>query len=483
MNVKLVSSLNIEKYDGLIIPLEKNNLSISGIEVPVDHLLEAGKLKDEDGSSCLVTVKVDSYIETSLLVFGKKHYGSFRKLLKSIGDAFRSVKAKKAKSIAIVLNDGSVKESKKVVMAAIEAVIMADYKFNTFKTDTKQEEPVSVDIVVSDTDLYSKDLEEAVVLANANLYSRELVNLPANILYPASLADKVTELGNDKGFETEVLGYEKIKELGMKSYLSVAKASEREPKFIIMRYKGDPGNDDILGYIGKGLTFDSGGLSIKSTKGMLEMKGDMGGAAAVIGAISAVAEQKLKVNVTAVVAACENMISGRSYRPSDIIGSMGGKSIFIGNTDAEGRLTLLDAMQYITTKENVTRVLDTATLTGAAIKCTGSEASVVIGNDDEFFETANESFEECGERIWRMPIYDEYKELIKHEEADLTNMAGDPGTITAGLLIGEFNNGLPWLHVDIAGTFWASKTAGAYSKGGTGAAARPLYHLAKRYSK
>lgn len=213
------------------------------------------------------------------------------------------------------------------------------------------------------------------------------------------------------------------------------------------------------------------------------MKGDMSGAAAVIGAISAVAEQKLKVNVTAVVAACENMISGYSYRPSDIIGSMGGKSIFIGNTDAEGRLTLLDAMYYIVTKEGVNRVLDIASLTGAALKCTGTEASVVIGNDDDFFNQANSSFEKCGEHIWRMPIYDEYKELIKHEEADLTNIADDPGTITAGLLIGEFNNDIPWLHVDIAGTFWSDKQKGILSKGGTGAAVRPLYYLAKQLSK
>jgi leucyl aminopeptidase len=173
------------------------------------------------------------------------------------------------------------------------------------------------------------------------------------------------------------------------------------------------------------------------------------------------------------------MIAGNAYRPGDIIGSMGGKTIFIGNTDAEGRLTLIDAMHYIVTKEKVSRVLDIATLTGAAIYCTGSAASAAISTDDDFYKQVDESFALSGEQIWRMPIFDEYKELIKHEEADLTNIAGNPGTVTAGLFIGEFTQNLPWVHIDIAGTAFAKKTAGYISKGGTGVAVRPLYHLAK----
>ncbi|MCK5757845.1 MAG: leucyl aminopeptidase [Clostridiales bacterium] len=484
MKINLVNSCDIKKYDGLIVPMDDSNLSVKDIELPVEYLLGAKKLKAEDGESCLFTLQAGGkYIETSLLVLGEKHIESYRKLLKLFGDAFRTLKNKKSKSIAFLIENGSISASETLVKAAIEAVIMADYVFDTLKTEKKETDEISVDVVVGNSDKYSSFKTEALVLAHANLYARELVNLPANLLYPESLAEKVTDLGKEKGFDTEVFGFEKIKELGMEAYLSVSSASAREPKFIIMRYNGDPDNKEILGYVGKGLTFDSGGLSIKSTKGMLGMKGDMGGAAAVIGAIGAVAEMKLRVNVVAVVAACENMISGSGYRPGDIIGSMGGKSIFIGNTDAEGRLTLLDAMYYIVNKEGVNRVLDIATLTGAALRCTGTEASVVIGNDDDFFNQANNSFEKCGERIWRMPVYDEYKELIKHEEADLTNLADDPGTITAGLLIGEFNNDIPWLHVDIAGTFWADKQKGILSKGGTGAAVRPLYYLAKQLSK
>jgi leucyl aminopeptidase len=296
---------------------------------------------------------------------------------------------------------------------------------------------------------------------------------------PVTLAEKVIELGDAKGFEVEVLDYDQIKALKMESFIAVAKASAHEPRFIIMRYKGDPASEDVLGYVGKGLTYDSGGLSIKPTASMATMKSDMAGSAAVIGAMCAIADNKLKKNVVAVVAACENMIAGNAYRPGDIIDSMGGKTIFIGNTDAEGRLTLIDAMEFIVTKEKVSRVLDIATLTGAAIHCTGTAASVAISNNDEFYKKVDDSFALSGEQVWRMPIFDEYKELIKHEEADLTNIAGSPGTVTAGLFVGEFNGGLPWVHLDIAGTAFSKKVSGYISKGGTGVAVRPLYYLAK----
>lgn len=289
-------------------------------------------------------------------------------------------------------------------------------------------------------------------------------------------------LGKEKGFDTEIYELEKIQELKMEAYLAVAKGSGEPPKFIIMRYTGNPGGE-TLGFVGKGLTYDSGGLSIKSTNSMVNMKSDMGGAASVIGAMAAIGENKLKVNVTAVVAACENMISGDSYKPGDILGSMGGKTIFIGNTDAEGRLTLIDAMHYIVNHEKVDKVVDIATLTGAAIHCLGHAATVGIGNNDEFFDLIDKSFNKAGENIWRMPIFEEYKELIKHSEADLTNVAGSPGTITAGMFIGEFVGDLPWVHLDIAGTSMAKKEKEYISKGGTGVGVRPLYYLAKEMAK
>jgi len=382
---------------------------------------------------------------------------------------------KKQKTEKVVLHIENLENQELLAKIATEAVLMADYSFD-LKTKEKEDKEVELDLVTS---VDMAIINEAYVLAESNLIARDLVNQPANLMYPETLAEKVLELGEEKGFEVEIFELEAIEAMEMEAFLSVGKASDRDPRFIVMRYKGNPDSDEVLGYVGKGLTYDSGGLSIKPTSGMVTMKCDMGGSSAVIGAMCAIADMKLKTNVTAVVAACENMISGNSYRPGDIIGSMGGKTIFIGNTDAEGRLTLIDAMHYIVTRENVNKVLDIATLTGAAIYCTGDAASAAISNDDDFFKAVNDSFDKSGEQIWRMPIFDEYKELIKHEEADLTNTAGNPGTITAGLFIGEFTGDLPWTHIDIAGTAFSKKEKGILSKGGTGAAVRPLYYLAK----
>ena len=307
--------------------------------------------------------------------------------------------------------------------------------------------------------------------------------MPANVMTPEKLADLAKTYCEASNIEVEIFDEAAIEALGMHAYLAVAKASSNAPKLIVMRHKGDPDSDKTVAFVGKGLTYDSGGLSIKPTASMVTMKDDMGGASAVISAMGAIGKMNLKVNVTAVVAACENMISGLSYKPGDIIGSMGGKSIYIGNTDAEGRLTLVDAVTYALEHENASFVLDIATLTGAAIHCLGSEAAPVISNNDDFFNLVDKAFNKANEKIWRMPILDAYKELVKHEQADLTNTAGSPGTITAGIFIGEFVKEVPWVHIDIAGTAFKEKADGVYSKGGTGSGAIPLVYLAKKMSK
>ena len=478
MKLNIRTDANTKEYNGIIVPMDAKKLEGTILATQMARLVESGKLKAEGGSTFKVTRGGENITEVTFMVIDEKYYGSYRKLLSIFGDAYRSLRSSKADHIAIDFIQGTVAADEKTVKAAVEAVLMAEYSFDDFKTKEENKEEATVDVLV-ERDAFGEVKREAEVLAAMNLKARELVNLPANHINPTTLAERAVKLGQEHGFETQVLGFDEIKALGMEAFLSVARASDEEPKLIVMRYTGNLDSDERLGLVGKGLTYDSGGLSIKSTAGMVDMKGDMAGAAAVIGAISAVASMKLRVNVTSVVAACENMISGRSYRPGDIIGSMGKKSIFIGNTDAEGRLTLIDAMQYIVTKENVTRVLDIATLTGAALKCGGTAASVSISNNDEFFQKAEKAFLLSGEQLIRMPVFDEYRELIKHEHADLTNIAGDPGTITAGLFVGSSNGDKPWIHVDIAGTFMAEKTKGIYSKGATGEGVRPLYYLAK----
>ena len=472
--MKLNIKDQVEQYEGMILPLYEDGLATKVLSLPLDELQGSKKFEGKIGTTYKLTAVVESSLkEIVLLGLGKKNELNLRKLLNGFADAYRLMK--KQKTEKVVLHIDNLENQELLAKIATEAVLMADYSFD-LKTKEKEEKEVELDLVTS---VDMAIINEAYVLAESNLIARELVNQPANLMYPETLAEKVLELGEEKGFEVEIFELEAIEAMEMEAFLSVGKASDRDPRFIVMRYKGNPDSEDVLGYVGKGLTYDSGGLSIKPTSGMVTMKCDMGGSSAVIGAMCAIADMKLKTNVTAVVAACENMISGNSYRPGDIIGSMGGKSIFIGNTDAEGRLTLIDAMHYIVTRENVNKVLDIATLTGAAIYCTGDAASAAISNDDDFFKAVNDSFDKSGEQIWRMPIFDEYKELIKHEEADLTNTAGNPGTITAGLFIGEFTGDLPWTHIDIAGTAFSKKEKGILSKGGTGAAVRPLYYLAK----
>lgn len=479
MNITVTSRNDLNEFQGIIIPMYEANMKVEGIDLPLEQLAKSEKFTGKVSTYYTTSMLVEGNIQEVVLVgLGKEGDLSYRKLLNTLADAYRKVKATKVETVAFTYLNSNVEANEMLIKATIEALGMADYTFNDFKSD-KKDKNIKVEIIVDEEKINEEMIEEAKLLVSSNLIARDLVNQPANVMHPESLAERSIELGKEFGFEVEVLDVKAIEELGMEAYLAVAKASTIEPKFIIMRYQGNDDDDQRLGLVGKGLTYDSGGLSIKPTPSMVNMKDDMGGSAAVIGAMCAIAGSKMKKNVTAVVAACENMIAGNSYKPGDIIGSMGGKSIFIGNTDAEGRLTLIDAMHYIVTKENVNKVLDIATLTGAAIHCTGSAASVAISNNDAFYQTVQKGFDLSGEQIWRMPIFDEYKELIKHQDADLTNTAGSPGTITAGLFIGEFNGDLPWVHVDIAGTIWSTKQAGVLSKGATGIAVRPLYYLAK----
>jgi len=477
MIVKTVENVDLKNYAGFIIPVVEECKKVEFLELPLENLKEQKKFEGKKDSTYRMTVQVEGeFKDVVLLGLGDLSKLTYRQMLAAFGNAFRLIKKQKVSQALTLFNNVDLSED--LVKAATEAMYMADYKFDDY-LKSKKVQTIDVDFYLGTDKDYTAVMEEAKIVATANLISRDLVNQPANVMHPISLAEKVIELGKEKGFEVEVLDKAQIEALGMESYLAVSSGSSIDPRFIIMRYIGDKSSDDILGYVGKGLTYDSGGYSIKPTTGMVNMKDDMGGSAAVIGAMCAIAEAKLERNVVAVVAACENMISGSAYRPGDIIGSMGGKSIFIGNTDAEGRLTLIDAMHYIVTKENVTQVLDIATLTGAAIHCTGAAASVVISNNDEFYSKLQESYDLSGEQIWRMPIFDEYKELLKHGEADLTNIAGSPGTITAGLFIGEFTNNLPWIHIDIAGTTRSKAEKGVYSKGATGTSVKPLYYLAK----
>ena len=371
-----------------------------------------------------------------------------------------------------------------VTKSIVQGVKLACYKFDKYKANKESYNP-DVTIIGGPKEKFAKmreKIKEASNVADGIILARDLVNEPANILYPETLAERAVEAGKESGFEVEVFDEKQIEELGMKAFLEVGKGSVHKPRLIVMRYMGSANGDEIVGLVGKGLTFDTGGYSLKPSTSMDTMKSDMGGAAAVIGTMKALAKNKVEKNVVAVVAACENAISGGSYKPGDIIGSMAGKTIEVLNTDAEGRLTLVDAITYIIEKEKVDKVVDVATLTGAVLVALGSEITGVLSNDDAFYEELLVAANRTGEKFWRLPNDKCFKKLYKGDFADLKNTGGRyGGTITAGMFIEEFVQDKPWLHLDIAGISWTDGGNDTTPKGGTGAPVATLYELVVKH--
>lgn len=463
------------------------NESKCGVVNTARKLKEHGKFKENFGQVYMLTKeKEDGFAYRILLGLGKEEELTTEKLRIAISKAMKEAMALKETSVHIKMIKTDKLSLEDAVKAILEGAALTNYKFDKYKTGKKEETKEIEEFVIygfgeEEIEKAESALEEADALITGNIIARDLVNEPANVIYPETLAEKAKEIGQETGFQVEVLNKEEIEKLDMKAFLEVGKASEKEPKLIVMRYRGnEEDKDNIFGLVGKGLTYDAGGYSIKSTAGMTTMKSDMGGSAAVIGAMASIAKRKLKVNVTAVVAACENMISGGAYKPGDIIGSMAGKTIEVLNTDAEGRLTLIDAVHYIINKEKVNKVVDIATLTGAVLSALGTTTTGVVTNNQEFYSQLQNASDLSGEKVWQLPAFDEYKELLKSNIADLKNIGGKyAGTVTAGLFIGEFVQDKPWLHLDIAGTSWSDGNKNYLTKGGTGAGARLLYYLVK----
>ncbi len=374
------------------------------------------------------------------------------------------------------------------IKTMVEMAHLSLYDYDEFRTTDKKTHLECINIISPQTGIVQQNaLEEGIILGESNLVARRLVDCPPNVLNAEKLAEEAQKLGKSYGFDVEIIKEEKIKKLGMNAYMAVAEGSANRPHLIVMRYKGNKKEKDILGYVGKGLTYDSGGYNLKTAAGLKTMKTDMGGAAAVIGAMCGIARAKLDVNVVAVVAACENAISSTSYRPDDILTTMSGKTILCENTDAEGRFTLMDGITYIQREEGATKVVDIATLTGAAVGSLGDAAALTLSNDDAFYTQFENAAASCGERAWRMPMFKEYEENLRpkpYKIADYTNLPGGPGAITAGLLLKEFiEDDKAWIHVDIAPVAFYSSPKRYYTAGASGYGARTLYELAKAEQK
>jgi leucyl aminopeptidase len=321
------------------------------------------------------------------------------------------------------------------------------------------------------------------ILAEAQNFTRNLANEPANLLTPTGLAESARKMAADFSLECEVLDQDRMRQLGMGALLGVAQGSAEPPAMIILHYNpaAKPSSKDHLGLVGKGVTFDTGGISIKPADGMEKMRYDMAGGAAMLGAMRAIAQLKPAIPVTAIIPTVENMPGSRAQRPGDIVTSLAGKTIEVLNTDAEGRMILIDALTYAQ-RLGCTHLVDAATLTGAIVVALGFVNIGAFTNNQAFLDKLMAAAKAEGEKIWQMPIDEEYKEALKSDFADLHNIGGRPGgSVTAAMFLKDFVNDLPWVHLDIAGTAWLDDAKPYLAKGASGVGVRTFVRLAQNW--
>jgi leucyl aminopeptidase len=416
-----------------------------------------------------------------LLGGGKAKKFSVSELRKLAGAATRTLKSRSLRSFAFLAPDTIKPED--AVRAIVEGAFIGNFDPDTYKSDRKDQKIDALTIVArGDQGALLKAMEEARVIGESQNFTRELVNEPSNRMTPSVLADHARKMSQQVGLKCEVYGADKIKELKMGAFWGVAQGSDEPPALIVMRYEpaGAP-DKPVLGLVGKGVTFDTGGISIKPADGMEKMKYDMAGGATMIGAMRAIALLKPKVKVIGIVCATENMPSGKAQKPGDIQTAMSGKTIEIINTDAEGRLVLADGLCYAR-QLGCTHLIDAATLTGAVVVALGYANAGIFANDDAMYEQFGKALNRAGEKMWRLPLDDEYKEQIRSNIADIMNTGGRwGGAITAAMFLKEFAEDTPWIHLDIAGTAWMEDSKPWIAKGPSGIALRSLVEFAKEF--
>ncbi|MGM0571343.1 leucyl aminopeptidase [Marinobacter sp.] len=432
-----------------------------------------GDLTGKAGSTLMIPVSDAPWSRVLVVGTGNDRDRKPADYRKALIAAVNVLKDSAAKNAVIALADTSLNGDDAATSEASKLSLIGRtleeqlYTFTEFKSEQPPKRKLAkVTVLASGA---GKALKEAFNLGLATgrgmNFTRDLGNTPPNVCHPTWLAERAQQLAKDHDvIKTEVLDEKQMKKLGMNSLLSVSAGSAQPARLIVMEYKGGKAKDKPYVLVGKGITFDTGGISLKPGEGMDEMKYDMGGAAAVFGTMQAIAETKSKINVVAVVAAAENMPSGTATRPGDIVTSMSGQTIEILNTDAEGRLVLCDALTYVK-KYNPEVVVDMATLTGACIIALGHHATGLLSNNDELADELLAAGERAGDRAWRLPLWDEYQSQLDSNFADMQNIGGRPaGTITAACFLSRFAKEYRWAHLDIAGTAWVSGKA----KGSTG---------------
>ncbi|MBV7561845.1 leucyl aminopeptidase [Pseudomonas sp. sia0905] len=435
-------------------------------------LLKRGDLAGKPGQTLLVHGVTNLKAERVLLVgTGKDAELSDRQLRKLIAAVYGVLKTLGGSDALLALQDVQVKgrDAYGKARLIVESLADAGYQFDRFKSQKATPGALKKITLITDkadTTAVERATREARAIAIGMALTKDLGNLPPNICHPSYLAEQAKELGKaHKNLKVEILDEKKLQALGAGAFLAVGQGSEQPPRMIVMQYNGGKKGDKPHALVGKGITFDTGGISIKPAANMDEMKYDMGGAASVFGTLRAVLELQLPINLVCLLACAENMPSGGATRPGDIVTTMSGQTVEILNTDAEGRLVLCDTLTYAE-RFKPQSVIDIATLTGACIVALGSNVSGLMGNDDELVNQILAAGRQADDRAWQLPLYDEYQEQLDSPFADIANIGGPKaGTITAGCFLSRFTKSYKWAHLDIAGTAWIS---GGKDKGATG---------------
>ncbi|MES2766677.1 MAG: leucyl aminopeptidase [Bacteroidota bacterium] len=494
MEIKLIhSELGAVEADAVaLFVYEDDAQQIKSIikDIPsVEAVADTEDFKGKKGSVQVVYTADAIKAKRVLLVgLGKKDALKIEQVRRSAAAATKRAAGMQLKSIAIQIPAIENLSNEEVAQAITEGSRLSQYKFNKYFTSPDAKTLTIENIILwSDDNSVVKEAEAGVKfgrnLAEGVKLSRDLANAPNNEIYPETLAERVQDAGKEAGFDVEILDKKEITALKMGGLLGVNQGSTRPPVMIIMKYNGGKSGDAPFGLVGKGVTFDTGGYSIKPAAGMGEMRMDMHGAATVIGTMYSIAKNKLPINVVGIVPATENFISDNAMVPGDVLTFMNGKTAEVDNTDAEGRLILADALCYMD-KFKPQAVIDLATLTGACVIALGNTTSGMLGTGEEVKTALKESALRTNEYVCELPLYEEYEELIKSDYADIKNSGGRAaGTITAALFLKHFIGDWPWVHLDIAGTAIAPKETDYMPKGGTGVGVRLLTDLLRNWKK
>ncbi|HKO63409.1 MAG TPA: leucyl aminopeptidase [Pyrinomonadaceae bacterium] len=478
----------------LVIPVFQDEKPVEGFLQNVDaatggivnSVIEAEELKGKEGETVFLHLLNNKQLKAQRLLLigvGEKRDYTRTQVSQMAGTAVRLLRGKSVKSLAIVPRlDGDADE---VASAVVEGSVMAIFDPDKYRTSDKENRTIERLVVVTkgaDEAGSKRGIERGRVIGEAVNSARDMANEPGAYLTPTIMAERAREVANEFNLSIDVLDEERMQQEGMGSLLSVTRGSDEPAKLIILKYTPEAPikSDGLIAFVGKGVTFDSGGISLKPGENMELMKYDMTGGATVIAAMQAIAQLKPPIPVLGVVPATENLPSGKATKPGDVVRAMTGKTIEIINTDAEGRLILADAIAYAK-KLGATRIIDMATLTGAVSIALGDVNAAVLGTDQELIDEIIAAGSEAGEKFWQLPLDKEYSKQIKSDIADIKNVGGrKAGTITAAAFLKEFADGVSWAHLDIAGTAWGDEAKPYRSKGPTGIAVRTLIRIVAR---